>query len=147
MLRASSSLPRDILALKRAFFFLLTSRHTLLGACVLSDRLRPFRNGVLGQFSGKQQSNGSLDLPTGDRTALVVVGQSRRFGGDSIEDVVHEGIHDRHGLAGDTGVGMDLLEDFVDVDGEGFLPALLPLFFVTGSYSFLGLTGLFNGFT
>jgi len=102
---------------------------------------------VLGQFTREQESHGGLDFATCDGTALVVVGQSRRFGGDSLEDVVHEGIHDRHGLAGDTGVGMDLFEDFIDVDGEGFLPALLPLFLVTGSHSFLGLTGLLHSFT
>ena len=30
-----------------------------------------------------------------------------------------EGVHDVHGLLGDADVGVDLLEDLVDVDGEG----------------------------
>ena len=30
-----------------------------------------------------------------------------------------EGVHDVHGFFGDTNVGVDLLEDFVDVDREG----------------------------
>ena len=30
-----------------------------------------------------------------------------------------EGVHDVHGLLGDSDVGVDLLEDLVDVDGEG----------------------------
>ena len=30
-----------------------------------------------------------------------------------------EGVHDVHGLLGDSDVGVNLLEDLVDVDGEG----------------------------
>lgn len=30
-----------------------------------------------------------------------------------------EGVHDVHGLLADADVGVDLLEDLVDVDGEG----------------------------
>ena len=30
-----------------------------------------------------------------------------------------ERVHDVHGLLGDSDVGVDLLEDLVDVDGEG----------------------------
>ena len=30
-----------------------------------------------------------------------------------------EGVHDVHGFLGDADVGVDLLEDLVDVDGEG----------------------------
>jgi len=32
---------------------------------------------------------------------------------------VDERVHDVHGLLGDSDVGVDLLEDLVDVDGEG----------------------------
>ena len=48
---------------------------------------------------------------------LVVLGKSRRLGSDPLEDVVDKGVHDAHGLAGDTSLRVDLLEDFVDVDG------------------------------
>ena len=30
-----------------------------------------------------------------------------------------EGVHNVHGFLGDTNVGVDLLEDFIDVDREG----------------------------
>jgi hypothetical protein len=32
---------------------------------------------------------------------------------------MNERVHDVHGFLGDTNVGVYLLEDFVDVDGEG----------------------------
>jgi len=56
-----------------------------------------------------------------------VVGQLGGFIGDPLENVVDEGVHDTHGLAGDSGVWMDLLEDFVDVDSIGLLPLLVAL--------------------
>ena len=62
------------------------------------------------------ESDGCLDLAAGDGVLLVVVGQAGRLGGDTLEDVVHEGVHDAHGLAGDASVGVDLLQDLVDVD-------------------------------
>ena len=102
---------------------------------------------MFGQLSGEQESHGSLDFPTGDGAPLVVVGKARRFGSDSLKDIVDEGVHDRHGFAGNTSVGVNLLQDFVDVNSEGFLPALLPLLFVTGTDSLLGFTGLLDGFS
>jgi len=56
-----------------------------------------------------------------------VVGQLRGFVGDPLEDVVDKRVHDAHGLAGDSGVWVDLLEDLVDVDGIGLLPLLVAL--------------------
>jgi hypothetical protein len=32
---------------------------------------------------------------------------------------VNEGVHDVHGFLGNTNIGVDLLEDLVDIDGEG----------------------------
>ena len=42
------------------------------------------------------------------------------FGGDALEDVVNERVHDAHGFAGDTSVRVNLLQHFVDVDGIAF---------------------------
>ena len=50
---------------------------------------------------------------------LVVSNELGGFEGDLLEDVVDEGVHDAHGLLGDTGLWVDLLQDSVDVDGEG----------------------------
>lgn len=114
--------------------------HSLLGAGVLGDGLGSLRNGVLGQLSGQQQSHGSLDLPAGDGGPLVVVGQSRCLGSDALEDVVHERVHDGHGLAADSGVGVHLLQHLVDVDRVALLPPALLLLVSLGDV-LLGLSG------
>jgi hypothetical protein len=43
---------------------------------------------------------------------------------------VDEGVEDGHGTVGDTGVGVDLLEDLVDVGGVGLLAGLGALLLV-----------------
>ena len=124
----------DLYGPEKGLFLYGAATRNLFGACVFGDCLGTFRNGVFSQFTRQQESHSGLDFPRGDGTPLIVVSKSRRFGSDSLEDVVHEGIHDGHGLARDTSVGVDLLQDFVDVDSEGFLPALLPLFLVASSH-------------
>ena len=44
---------------------------------------------------------------------------------NTLKDIVDERVHDTHGFAGDTSVGMDLLEHLVDVDGVT-ITSLLP---------------------
>ena len=39
--------------------------------------------------------------------------------GNLLIDVVYEGVHDGHGSLGDTSVWVHLLEDSVDINGEG----------------------------
>lgn len=89
----------------------------LLGRCVLGDGLGSLADGVLGQFSGQEQTNSCLDFSTGDGRSSVVVSQTRCFGGDTLEDVVDEAVHDAHGLGADAGIGVNLLQHLVDVDG------------------------------
>ena len=115
--------------------------HHLLGAGVLGDGLGSFRDGVLSQLSGEEESDSRLDLPGGDGGPLVVVGQTGGLSGDSFEDVVDERVHDAHGLGRDASVRVDLLQHLVDVDGVGFLSLLL-LFLVAGSTGGLSLTRL-----
>ena len=50
---------------------------------------------------------------------LVVSNELGGLEGDLLEDVVDEGVEDVHGSLGDAGLGVDLLEDSVDVYGEG----------------------------
>ena len=99
-----------------------SDRSNLLGAGVLGDGLGSLGHGVLGQLTGQQKPDGGLDFPGGDGGPPVVVGQTASLGGDALEDVVDEGVHDGHGLGGDTGVGVHLLEHLVDVDGVRFSP-------------------------
>ena len=72
---------------------------------------------MLGQFSGQEKPDSSLDLPRGDGGPLVVVGQLASLGSNTLEQVIDERVHDAHGLGGDTGIGVHLLEDLVDVYG------------------------------
>ena len=100
---------------------------SLLGAGVLGHSLGALRHGVLGQLTGEQQADGGLDLPGGDGGALVVVSKARGLTSDALKDVVDKGVHDSHRLGGDAGVGVDLLQHLVDVDGIALLPGLAAL--------------------
>ena len=86
---------------------------------------------MFSQFSGEEEPDSGLDFPGGDGGPLVVVGKTGSFGSDTFEDIVDERVHDAHGLGGDTGVGVHLLENLVDVDGIRFLPLLVLLLLVT----------------
>ena len=111
----------------------------LLGACVLGDGLGTLTDGVLSQLTRQQETNGGLDFSACDGGTAVVVGQTRGLGGDSLEDVVHERVHDAHGLAGDASVRVDLLQHFVDIDAVALPPPPLPL--LVTSTGCLGLAG------
>jgi len=123
----------------------LERRSFLLGAGVLGHSLGALGHGVLGELTRQQQAHGSLDLPARDGGALVVVGQTASLGGDALEDVVDEGVHDAHGLAGHTGVGVDLLQHLVDVDGIALLPPALLSLLVRFGDVLLGLARLLGG--
>lgn len=60
------------------------------------------------QLPRQQQPHCGLHLSAGDGGALVVLSQAGCLGGDPLEQVVHEGVHDAHGSAGNPGVRMDL---------------------------------------
>ena len=100
---------------------------------VLGDGLGTLGDGVLGELTGEEEADGGLHLSGGEGGLLVVADELGRLGGDLLEDVVDEGVHDGHGSLGDAGIGVHLLEDSVDVDGEGFDSLLLG-----GSGGFLG---------
>ena len=80
---------------------------------------------MLGKLTWEEEADGGLDLAGGESVLLVVANEAGRLGGDLLEDVVDERVHDAHGLLGDTGLGVDLLEDAVDVDGEGLCSSAL----------------------
>ena len=102
---------------------------------------------MLGQFTGEEKPDGSLDLPGGDGGSLVVVGKTGGLGGDALEDVVDERVHDGHSLGADASVGVDLLEDLVDVDRVRFLPLLTFLLAITLGDGLGGLAGLLGSFS
>jgi len=91
----------------------------------LGDSLGAFRDGVSGEFTGKEELNGSLDLSGAEGSSLVESNELGRFEGDSLEGIVNEGVHDVHGLLGDTNIRVDLLQDLEDIDSEGLWSSLL----------------------
>ena len=86
---------------------------------VLGDGLGSLSDGVSGELSGEEESDSGLDLSGGEGGLLVVSNELGGLVGDSVEDIVDERVHDEHGLLGDSSLGVNLLEDLVDVDGEG----------------------------
>jgi hypothetical protein len=126
---------------------LMLGEHSLLGAGVLGDGLGSLRDGVLGELTGQEEPDSGLDFPGGDGGPLVVVGELAGLGGDALEQVVDEGVHDAHGLGGDSGVGVHLLEDLVDVDGIRLLPLLVPLLLISLDNGLGGLAGSLGSFS
>lgn len=57
------------------------------------------------------ENSRGLDLSGRDGGLLVVCGELGCLSGDTLEDVIDEGVEDGHGTVGDTSVGVDLLED------------------------------------
>jgi hypothetical protein len=92
---------------------------THLSGGELGDSLGSLRDSMLGKLSRKEKSDGGLDLSGGEGRLLVVAGQLGGLQGDALEDIVHEGVQDGDTSLGDTNVGVDLLEDLVDVRGVG----------------------------
>ena len=91
---------------------------------------------MLGELAREDEAHARLDLAGGDGGLLVVARELGSLRGDLLEDVVDERVHDGHALLGDSGVGVDLLEDLVDVRGVGLDALLAPL-----GASFLGCLG------
>ena len=94
---------------------------------------------MLGEFSGEEEAHSGLDLSGGEGVLLVVADELGGLEGDLLEDVVDEGVHDVHGSLGDASLGVNLLEDSVDVDGESLSSAS-----VSGLLSFLSNSLLSN---
>ena len=101
---------------------------------------------MLGQFTGKEEPDSSLDLPGGDGGSLVVVSKTAGFSSNALKDVIDKRVHDAHGLRGDTSVGVHLLQHLVDVDSVGFL-AFAASLLVALADVLLGLSGLLGGFS
>ena len=75
---------------------------------------------MLGELTWEEEANGGLDLAGGEGVLLVVANKAGALTGDLLENIVDERVHDAHGSLGDAGLWVHLLENSVDVDGEGF---------------------------
>jgi len=87
----------------------------VLGTAELGNSLGSLRDSMLGELTRKHKTNSSLDFAGRKGCLLVVGGKLSSLGGNSLEDIVDEGVHDGHALLGDTSVRVHLLEDLVDV--------------------------------
>ena len=74
---------------------------------------------MLGELSWKEESDSGLDLSGGESVFLIISDELSGLSGNLLENVVDERVHDGHGFLGDSGFWVDLLEDSVDIDGEG----------------------------
>jgi hypothetical protein len=88
---------------------------------------------VLGKFTREDETNSGLDLARRDGGTLVVSSQLGGFSGDTLKDIVNEGVQDGHGLVGDTSIGVNLLQNLVDVRGVGLATNGLSLLSGIGS--------------
>ena len=91
-----------------------------LAAGVLRDGLGTLTDSMFSQLAGQNKTDSGLDLSRGDSGFPVVVSKAGGLASDALEDVIDEGVHDAHGLARHTGVGVDLLHDLVNVHGIAF---------------------------
>jgi len=103
---------------------------------VFGDSFGSFRDSVSSQLSREDELDSRLDLSGRESSSLVESNELGSFSGDSVEGIVDEGVHNIHGLLGDTNVGVNLLEDLVDVDGEGFNSSSSGLLVSRGSSGF-----------
>ena len=101
--------------------------YNLFAAGVLGNCFGAFRHSMFCKFTRQEETNCCLDFARWNCLFLVLKRQSRSFRSNSLEDVVHEGVHDAHGLGWYTNIRMDLLQNVVDVDSIGLLSSSLSL--------------------
>ena len=85
-----------------------------LAAGKLGDSLGPLADGMPRQLPRNQEPNSSMDISRRQGWPFQILCKSSAFLCETFKHVVHERIHYAHGFAGDTTVGMDLLQDLVD---------------------------------
>ena len=87
---------------------------------VFGDGFSSFRDGVSSEFSWKDKLDSWLNLTGWKSSSFVESNEFWSFSGNSVESIVNERVHDVHGFLWDSDVWVDLLEDLVDIDWEGF---------------------------
>jgi len=95
---------------------------------------------MFSEFARQEKFDSRLDLTATEGLLFVVSDQLRAFHTDSFKGVLHKGVHDIHSSSGDTDFRVDLFENFVDIQGKGFLSLLLSS---DGSLFLMGVSGNF----
>ena len=75
---------------------------------------------MLGKLTGQEETHGCLDFSTSQGGLVVVAGKIDGLVGESLEDIVHERVHDSHSTLADTHIGVHLLQYTVNVGGVCF---------------------------
>ena len=70
---------------------------------------------MLGELTGEDKSNSGLDFAGRQGGLLGAASQLGGLLGDSLEDIVDEGVQDVHASLGDSDGGVHLLQHLVDV--------------------------------
>ena len=70
---------------------------------------------MLGELTGENQSDGSLDLARTEDSLSVVSDQATSLRSDLLEGVVDQRVQDRDGSLADSDLGVNLLQDSDDV--------------------------------
>ena len=79
------------------------------------DGLGALRDGMFGELTWKEQFDGRLDLPGGQSASPVVSDELGGLSGKSVKGIINKGVHNVHGLFGDSLFRVYLLQDLIDV--------------------------------
>ena len=90
------------------------------GGLELGDGLGALGDSVFAELAREHEADRSLDLAGRERLLLGVAAELGGLERDALEDIINERVHDAHALLGDARVGVDLLEDPVDVGRVAF---------------------------
>ena len=87
---------------------------------------------MLCEFSWKDKFARRLDVASRLGLFLDVLAETSSFRSNFFEGVVHKGVQDSHSFLGDANLRVNLLQNFVDVDVEGFI-SFASTWFVAGA--------------
>ena len=91
------------------FFISFFELFSILSRGKFGNSLGTFRDGMLGKFTRKNQSNSRLDFTGWDSWSLGISSKLSSFNKGSIKDVSNKGVQDGHGFLGDSLFRVDLL--------------------------------------
>ena len=82
---------------------------------------------MLGELTGKDQSDGGLDLSGTENSLAVVTNKASSFRSDLLEGVVDHRVQNRDGSLADSNLWVNLLEDSHNVCGVGLVSLSMSL--------------------
>lgn len=92
---------------------------------------------MLADLPRQEKTHGSLDLSTRDGAVLAGVGQAPGLFGDLLKHMLHERMHDVHGLVRETQACVHLLQHPAEIGGEACKVVLMAAAAVAAALSCL----------